>query len=77
MEELRGGNAEENAVIVRGVLSGEPGPCRDIVLINSAFALVAAGKAASLADGVRLAEEAIDSGLAMKQLEKLALLTNC
>lgn len=77
MDELRGGNADENAVIVRGILSGDSGPRREIVLINSAFALVAAGKAATLEDGVRLAEEAIDSGRALKQLEKLAAMTNC
>jgi anthranilate phosphoribosyltransferase len=76
MEELKGGNAEENAVIVKGVLSGDSGPRRHIVLINSAFALVAAGKTSSLADGVKLAEEAVDSGRALKQLEKLVLMTN-
>jgi len=77
MEELKGGNAEENAVIVRSVLSGATGPRRDIVLINAAFGLFAAGKTASLADGVRLAEEAIDSGRALQQLERLAEMTNC
>jgi anthranilate phosphoribosyltransferase len=76
MEALKGGNAEENAVIVKGVLSGDSGPRRDIVLINSAFALAAAGKTSSLVDGVRLAEEAIDSGRALKQLEKLVLMTS-
>lgn len=77
MEELKGGNAEENAVIVRSVLSGATGPRRDIVLINAAFGLFAAGKTVSLADGVRLAEEAIDSGRALQQLERLAAMTNC
>jgi len=76
MEELRGGNAEENAVIVKGVLAGETGPRSDIVLINSAFALAAAGKSSSLKDGVGVAAEAIDSGRALKQLERLALMTN-
>ncbi len=47
MAELRGGNAEGNAVIVRAVLSGEKGPKRDVVLLNAAFALMAAGKAAT------------------------------
>ena len=77
MEELRGGNADENAVIVKGILSGDSGPRREIVLVNSAFALVAAGKAATLGDGVRLAVEAIDSGRALQQLGKLAAMTNC
>jgi anthranilate phosphoribosyltransferase len=77
MEELRGGNAEENAVIVRGVLSGDTGARRDIVLINAAFGLFAAGKTATLQDGVKLAEEAIDSGRALQQLQRLAEMTNC
>ena len=76
MEELRGGNAEENAVIVKGVLSGDRGARREIVLINAAFGLVAAGKTATLKDGVTLAAEAIDSGRALQQLQKLAELTN-
>jgi len=77
MEELRGGNAAENAVIVRGVLSGDRGARRDIVLLNAAFGLVAAGKTATLQDGVKLAEEAIDSGRALQQLQRLAGMTNC
>lgn len=76
MAELRGGDAAANAAIVRGVLSGEKGPKRDIVLLNAAFGLVAAGKADDPAEGMRMAADAIDSGLAMEQLEKLAELTN-
>jgi anthranilate phosphoribosyltransferase len=76
MTELRGGDAAANAAIVRGVLSGGMGPKRDIVLLNAAFGLVAAGKADNPADGLRLAAEAIDSGRAMGQLEKLAVMTN-
>lgn len=76
MAELRGGDAAANAAIVRGVLSGEKGPKRDIVLLNAAFGLVAAGKADDPVEGVRMAVDAIDSGLAMEQLEKLAELTN-
>jgi len=76
MEDLRGGDATENAAIVRGVLSGDVGPRREIVLINSAFALLAAGKTVSLAEGVRLAAEVIDSGCALKQLAKLVEMTN-
>ena len=75
MEALRGGDAKENAAIVRGVLSGEQGPRRDIVLLNAAFALVAAGKTASLEEGVALAAAAIDSGRALAQLERLAAMT--
>lgn len=76
MADLRGGDAASNAAIVRGVLSGEKGPKRDIVLLNAAFGLVAAGKADDPAEGMRMAADAIDSGLAMEQLEKLAELTN-
>jgi anthranilate phosphoribosyltransferase len=76
MAELRGGDAVANAAIVRGVLSGERGPKRDIVLLNAAFGLVAAGKADDPAEGLRVAAEAIDSGRAMGQLEKLAAMTN-
>jgi anthranilate phosphoribosyltransferase len=76
MAELRGGDAAANAAIVRGVLSGEKGPTRDIVLLNAAFGLVAAGKADDPAEGLRMAADAIDSGLAMGQLEKLAAMTN-
>jgi len=76
MAELRGGDAAANAAIVRGVLSGEKGPKRDIVLLNAAFGLVAAGKAVDPAEGLLLAAESIDSGRAMGQLEKLAVMTN-
>jgi len=76
MEDLRGGDARTNAVIVREVLSGEKGPRRDIVLLNAAFGLVAAGKSGDPAQGMALAGKAIDSGRAMAQLERLAALTN-
>jgi anthranilate phosphoribosyltransferase len=76
MELLKGGDATANAAIVRAILAGEQGPRRDIVLLNAAYALVAAGKTASPAEGVALAAEAIDSGRATKQLERLVELTN-
>ncbi|GAB6081460.1 anthranilate phosphoribosyltransferase [Desulfuromonas carbonis] len=76
MNDLRGGDAKGNALIVRGVLAGEGGPKRDVVLLNAAFALVAAGKVATPAEGLKLAAEAIDSGRALAQVEKLAALTN-
>lgn len=76
LEELRGGDAQANAAIVRGVLTGAAGPKRDIVLLNAAFSLVAAGKVTELAEGLALAAETIDSGRAMAQLEKLVSLTN-
>jgi anthranilate phosphoribosyltransferase len=76
MADLRGGNAQGNAVIVRSVLSGEKGPKLDVVLLNAAYALIAAGKVADPAEGIKLAAEAIDSGRALAQVEKLAQLTN-
>jgi len=76
MEDLRGGDAVGNAVIVRSVLGGEKGPRRDIVLANAAFALVAAGKAANPAEAVGMAAEAIDSGRALEQLARLVEITN-
>lgn len=75
MADLKGGNADANAVIVKAVLAGEKGPRRDIVLLNAAYALLAAGKTVSPLEGIRLAADAIDSGRAMQQLEKLAGLT--
>jgi anthranilate phosphoribosyltransferase len=76
MAELRGGDARGNAAIVRGVLAGEPGAKRDVVLLNAGYALAAAGKAATVAEGIGLAAEAIDSGRALAQVEKLVELTN-
>ncbi|HEY3307115.1 MAG TPA: anthranilate phosphoribosyltransferase [Desulfuromonadaceae bacterium] len=76
MEALKGGDAVANAEIVRNVLKGEMGPRRDIVLLNAGYALVAAGKAVNPAAGIILAAEAIDSGRALQQMEKLAELTN-
>lgn len=76
MSDLKGGDAVANAVIVKSVLSGEQGVRRDIVLLNAAYALVAAGKANTPAEGILMAGEAIDSGRALQQVEKLAALTN-
>ncbi|MDP3937059.1 MAG: anthranilate phosphoribosyltransferase [Deltaproteobacteria bacterium] len=71
MEDLRGGDAEANARILRGVLGGEEGPRRDVVLVNAAAALLVAGKAKDLKHGVELARAAIDRGEAQKKLESL------
>jgi len=76
MEDLRGGNARENAEIVRRILSGEKGAKRDIVLLNAAYALAAAGKVTSPAEGIPLAAAAIDSGEALARLERLVALTS-
>jgi anthranilate phosphoribosyltransferase len=65
---IKGGSPEENAAAIRAVFGGETGPLRDIVLLNSAAALVAADKVASLGEGVTLAAQAIDSGAAREKL---------
>ena len=76
MSALKGGDASANAEIVKAILNGEQGPRREIVLLNAAYALTAAGRTATPADAVALAAEAIDSGRALQQLEKLAALTS-
>jgi len=76
MAALKGGDAAANAMIVMAVLAGDSGPRRDIVLLNAAFALMAAGKVATPAEGMTQAAEAIDSGRALQKVEKLAKLTN-
>jgi anthranilate phosphoribosyltransferase len=73
--DLIGGAPLENAQITKKILSGEKGPKRDIVLLNAAAALMAAGKAPDFKEGVHLAEQSIDSGSAMKKLESLIQFT--
>lgn len=69
---LAGGDAEHNARIARSVLGGEPGPYRDVVVLNAAAALLAADRAGSLEEGVALAKRAIDEGAAARKLEEVA-----
>ena len=69
---LKGDDAPTNAAILRGVLDGsETGAKRDIVLLNAGAAIVAAGKASSIADGVDIARDSIDSGAAVSKLDHL------
>jgi anthranilate phosphoribosyltransferase len=75
-EAIRGGNAKENARIVRQVLDGEKGPKRDMVLLNGAAAFVAAGLDTNFAGGVERAKDSIDSGRAREKLDALVRLTN-
>jgi anthranilate phosphoribosyltransferase len=70
-EAIRGGTAQANAATIRSVLGGERGPRRDIVLLNAAAGLVAAGRASDLKEGLVGAAEAIDSGAAAASLERL------
>lgn len=73
--DLKGGSPAENAAITLGILKGAKGPRRDIVLLNAAAALVAAGKATEFQDGIRLAETSIDGGPALAKLEALIRFT--
>ena len=75
-EDLRGGTPEENAQITRDILSGQKGHKRNAVLLNAGASLYIGGKADSMSDGIALAAELIDSGKAMKTLEKLIEVSN-
>ena len=75
-EKLLGGDVDENVAITRDVLSGRPGPQRDIVLLNAAAALVAGGKADDLQAGIKLSVESIDAGRGLRKLKRLVELTN-
>lgn len=68
---LKGGDAQANAVALRAVLEGMPGPYRDVALLNAAATLVVAGKARDLKEGVALGTQSIDSGAAEARLKKL------
>jgi anthranilate phosphoribosyltransferase len=76
LESVRGGTAAENAAIIQRVLAGETGPRRDVVVMNAAAALVAAGVAANFQEAAILAREAISSGAAAAKLAALASFTN-
>ncbi len=71
LEDLRGSGVQENLAILRGVLVGDRGPKRDVVIANAAMALIAAGKAADRLEGARIAAESIDSGAAREKAQKL------
>ena len=75
-EDLQGGDPEYNAGAMRALLDGAPGPYRDIVVLNTAAALVVAERAGTLAEGRAQAEEAIDSGRARERLAELVRVTN-
>jgi anthranilate phosphoribosyltransferase len=74
-EELIGGDAAANAEITKGVLAGSNGARRKIILLNAALAIVAGGMAETVRDGIRIAEDCIDSGAAMRKLKDLIELT--
>lgn len=76
LDAIRGGTAKENAAIIRRILKGKEGPPQDIVVINAAAALVAAGTARDFRDAVNVARSAIDSGAAEKKLASFKSFTN-
>ena len=69
--DLLGGDAATNATMARRVLAGEAGPQRDVVLLNAAAGLVAAGVSDDLADGLALAAASVDEGRAEAALDRL------
>lgn len=76
LDDVKCDSLEENAKALMDVLKGKKGPKRNIVLLNAAAAIVAAGKADNFKDGIKLAEKSIDSGRALEKLEKLKEFTN-
>lgn len=76
LEELIGGDADENAELIREIFDGKKGPKRDIVLLNSGIGFYLASKVDSIEDGIKLAEEIIDSGKAKEKLQQFIEETN-
>ena len=76
LESIRGGDPAFNAQIIRDVLAGKNGACRNVVLINAALAIVAGEKADNIKDGLKVAADCIDSGAAVKKLQSLIELSN-
>ena len=75
LEQIRGGDQMENALLLRRLFQGEAGPVRDVVLLNGAAVLMVGGKARDLKDGIGLARDAIDSGEALRRMEALSELS--
>jgi len=74
--EIRGGTKERNAEIVREILNGSIGAKRDVTVLNAAAAFVIAGRAKDFREGIKMANQSIDSGKALKTLERLVEFTN-
>ena len=75
-EALKGGDAGANAIALQGVLDGKPGAFRDVALLNAAAALIVAGRAGSLKEGVALGTQSLDSGAAAARLKQLIVVSN-
>jgi anthranilate phosphoribosyltransferase len=76
LDALKGGEPAHNASLMRGVLAGETGPLRDVVLLNAAAGFIIVGRAADLREGAAIAADALDSGKAAGVLERLVAETN-
>ncbi len=76
MEDIRGGNAQENAQIILNILKGEKGAKRDIVVLNAAAAIYVGGMVKDMSMGIKIASDSIDSGKALEKLELLREFTN-
>jgi len=74
-ESMAGGDSSENAAITREILDGASGAKRNVVVLNAAAALICAAKAADFPEGIKLAEESIDSGAARNKLDSLITFT--
>jgi anthranilate phosphoribosyltransferase len=74
--DLKGGDADANAIALQGVLDGKPSPYRDVALLNAAAALVVAGRAEDLKEGVAIGTKSIDSGAATARLKHLIAVSN-
>ena len=75
-EALKGGDADANAIALQSVLDGMPSPFRDVALLNAAAALIVAGRAANLREGVALGTKSLDSGAALEKLKRLIAVSN-
>jgi anthranilate phosphoribosyltransferase len=72
---IKGGDSKENAIILKNVLSGEKGACRDTVLLNAGIGIYTSGKAETISEGINIAREVIDSGVAYEKLHRLIEVT--
>jgi anthranilate phosphoribosyltransferase len=75
-EALKGGDADTNAIALQSVLDGMPSPFRDVALLNAAAALIVAGRASSLKEGVAIGRNSLDSGAAAAKLKHLIAVSN-
>jgi anthranilate phosphoribosyltransferase len=76
LQSIAGGDAGENAALIRAVLEGKSSPRRDVVVLNAAAALVAAERADHIGDALPLAARSLDSGAAREKLQALVAFTN-